>query len=81
MHEIADIACNFTSDRFDNDLEEVIDRAVANNITKFGLICSRLGDIDKFLKKSKPVSPIACGLFLFIISLSFSKYFSLISFA
>ena len=25
MHEIADIACNFTSDRFDNDLDEVID--------------------------------------------------------
>ena len=50
MHEIADIACNFTSDRFDNDLDEVIDRAVANNITKFGLICSRLSDLDKLLE-------------------------------
>ena len=50
MHEIADIACNFTSDRFNNDLDEVIDRAIANNITKFGLICSQLSDLDKLLE-------------------------------
>ena len=50
MHEIADIACNFTSDRFDKDLDEVIERAIANNITKFGLICSRLSDLDKLLE-------------------------------
>ena len=50
MHEIADIACNFTSERFDNDLDEVINQAIVNNITKFGLICSRLSDIDKLLE-------------------------------
>ena len=50
MHKIADIACNFTSDRFDNDLDEVIERAITNNITKFGLICSRLSDIDKLIE-------------------------------
>ena len=50
MHEIADIACNFTSDRFDNDLDEVINQAIVNNITKFGLICSKLSDIDKLLE-------------------------------
>ena len=50
MHEIADIACNFTSDRFENDLDEVINQAIINNITKFGLICSRLSDIDKLLE-------------------------------
>ena len=50
MHEIADIACNFTSDRFKKDLDEVIERAIANDITKFGLICSRLSDIDKLLE-------------------------------
>jgi TatD DNase family protein len=50
MHEIADIACNFTSDRFDNDLDEVINQAIVNNITKFGLICSRLSEIDKLLE-------------------------------
>ena len=50
MHEIADIACNFTSDRFDNDLDEIIDRAIVNNITKFGLICSQLSDLDKLLE-------------------------------
>ena len=50
MHEIADIACNFTSNRFDNDLDEVIDRAIANNITKFSVICSRLSDLNKLLE-------------------------------
>tara|TARA_B100001175_G_scaffold315390_1_gene326846 strand:+ start:840 stop:1628 length:789 start_codon:yes stop_codon:yes gene_type:complete len=50
MHEIADIACNFTSERFDKDLNEVINRAIKNKITKFGLICSRLNDLDKLLK-------------------------------
>ena len=50
MHEIADIACNFTSKRFDNDLDEVINQAIINNITKFGLICSRLSDLDKLLE-------------------------------
>ena len=49
MHEIADIACNFTSERFDNDLGKVVDKAIANKISKFGLICSRLSDIDKLL--------------------------------
>ena len=50
MNEIADIACNFTSERFDDDLNEVINRAITNKITKFGLICSRLIDLDKLLK-------------------------------
>ena len=48
MHQIADIACNFTSERFNKDLNEVINRAMTNKISKFGLICSRLGDLDKF---------------------------------
>ena len=50
MHEVADIACNFTSERFDKDLDEVINRAIANKITKFGLICSRMSDVNKLLK-------------------------------
>ena len=50
MNEIADIACNFTSERFNDDLNEVINRAITNKITKFGLICSRLMDLDKLLK-------------------------------
>ena len=50
MHEIPDIACNITSDRFENDLDEVINQAIVNNITKFGLICSRLSDIEKLLE-------------------------------
>ena len=35
MHEIVDIACNFTSDRFDNDLDGVIHKAINNKISKF----------------------------------------------
>ena len=50
MHEIADIACNFTSERFDKDLDEVINKAIDNKITKFGLICSRMSDLNKLLK-------------------------------
>ena len=49
MHEIADIACNFTSERFNKDLDEVISRAMTNKITKFGLICSQLDDVEKLL--------------------------------
>ena len=50
MNEIADIACNFTSERFDKDLDDVINRAITNKITKFALICSRLGDLEKLLE-------------------------------
>ena len=50
MHEVADIACNFTNERFDKDLDEVINRAKTNKITKFGLICSRLSDLDRLLE-------------------------------
>ena len=50
MHEVADIACNFTNERFDKDLDEVINRAITNKITKFGLICSRLSDLDRLLE-------------------------------
>ncbi len=56
MHEIADIACNFTSERFNKDLDEVIKRAIANKITKFGLICSRMSDLNKLLKIYKQYS-------------------------
>ena len=50
MHEIADIACNFTSDRFNNDIDEVINKAINNKVVKFALICSQLSDIDKLLE-------------------------------
>ena len=50
MHEVADIACNFTNERFDKDLDDVINRAITNKITKFGLICSRLSDLDRLLE-------------------------------
>ena len=49
MHNVFDIACNFTSERCDNDLDEVIERAIENNITKFGLICSCMDDFPKLI--------------------------------
>jgi TatD DNase family protein len=49
MHDIFDIACNFTSERFDGDLEEIINRAIKNNVTKFGLICSRVKDFPRLI--------------------------------
>ena len=50
MHTIFDIACNFTNERFDKDLNDVISRSFDNNITKFGLICSQLKDVQKIIK-------------------------------
>ena len=50
MNEVADIACNFTSERFDKDLDEIINRAITNKVTKFGIICSKLNDINKLLE-------------------------------
>ena len=34
MHEIADIACNFTSERFNKDLDEVISRAIKTELNE-----------------------------------------------
>ena len=56
MHDIFDIACNFTSERFDNDLNEVIDNAIENNVTKFGLICSRVSDFPRLINIYKTFS-------------------------
>ena len=58
MHNIFDIACNFTSERFDKDLEIVIERAIKNNVTKFGLICSSISDIPKLIHIQKTYSEL-----------------------
>ena len=50
MHTIFDIACNFTNERFDKDLNDVISRSFDNNITKFGLICSQLKDVQRIIE-------------------------------
>ena len=42
MINLFDIACNFSSDRFDNDLNEVIQRAKNNNVTKFLVVSASL---------------------------------------
>jgi len=50
MNKLFDIACNFTSDRFDEDLDDVIINAISNNVDKFLLVSAEIKDIDKILK-------------------------------
>ena len=50
MQKLFDIACNFTSDRFDNDLDQVIQDAILNNVKKFLIVSAELGDNDKILE-------------------------------
>ena len=47
MSELFDIACNFSSNRYDNDLHEVIKNAKNNNVTKFLVVSASINDVDK----------------------------------
>ena len=50
MSNLFDIACNFSSSRFESDLNEVIKRAKDNNVTKFLLVSASLKDAEKVNK-------------------------------
>ena len=50
MNNLFDIACNFSSDRFEKDLNKVIKRAKYNNVTKFLLVSASLKDAEKVNK-------------------------------
>ena len=47
MNPLFDIACNFSSSKFDKDLDQVISRALENNVKKFLVTCSSIYDIEK----------------------------------
>jgi TatD DNase family protein len=47
MNNLFDIACNFSSERFDKDLNEVIQRAKNNNVNKFLVVSASLNDTEK----------------------------------
>ena len=47
MNNLFDIACNFSSDRFDKDLDEVIQRAKEKKVTKFLVVSASLKDVEK----------------------------------
>ena len=49
MNKLFDIACNFTSNRFDEDLDKVIVNAIDKNVDKFLLVSAEMGDIDRIL--------------------------------
>ena len=50
MSSLFDIACNFSSERFDNDLEKVIDRAIKENVNKFLVVSASIKEFDKVYK-------------------------------
>ena len=43
MTKLFDIACNFTSERFHSDLDDVISNAIENNVEKFLVVSAELG--------------------------------------
>ena len=66
MINLFDIACNFSSDRFDNDLNEVIKRAKNNNVTKFLVVSASLKDVKKFIEFIKIIKIHVFLLLVFI---------------
>ena len=56
MHQLFDIACNFTSEQFNKDLDETIKRAINANVSKFLIVSASLSDtpnIQDIYKKYK----------------------------
>ena len=58
MSELFDIACNFSSNRYDNDLDEVIKNAKNNNVTKFLVVSASINDVDKVIRFTKNIDRI-----------------------
>ena len=47
MSHLFDIACNFSSERFDNDLQDVIQRAINNKVKKFLIVSASFKDVER----------------------------------
>ena len=56
MTKLFDIACNFTSERFDSDLDDVISNAIKNNVDKFLVVSAELDDTKKIQEIKKKYS-------------------------
>ena len=52
MGHLFDIACNFSSERFDNDLQDVIQRAIENKVNKFLIVSASLKEVEKVYELS-----------------------------
>ena len=63
MTKLFDIACNFTSERFNSDLDDVISNAIENNVEKFLVVSAELGDTEK-IQKIKQKYPENCFITL-----------------
>ena len=59
MTKLFDIACNFTSERFNSDLDYVISSAINNNVDKFLVVSAELDDTKK-IQKIKQEYPENC---------------------
>ena len=59
MTKLFDIACNFTSERFNSDLDDVISSAINNNVDKFLVVSAELDDTKK-IQKIKQEYPENC---------------------
>ena len=58
MTKLFDIACNFTSERFNSDLDDVISNAIENNVEKFLVVSAELGDTEKSKKLNRNTQKI-----------------------
>ena len=50
MNDLFDIACNFTHESFDDDLEQVINNGMSVGVNKFLVVAAELDDAHKIDK-------------------------------
>ena len=50
MNQLFDIACNFTHESFNDDLNKVIDDGLANGVNRFLVVAAELDDAEKINK-------------------------------
>ena len=65
MNDLFDIACNFTHESFDDDLEQVIKDAMSIGVTKFLVVAADLEDakkIDELILTNKDLSYFTTGV-------------------
>ena len=65
MNDLFDIACNFTHESFEDDLEQVIDNGMSIGVSKFLVVAAELDDahkIDKLITNHKDLLYFTTGV-------------------
>ena len=65
MYDLFDIACNFTHESFDDDLEQVINNGMSIGVNKFLVVAAELDDankIDKLITNHKDLLYFTTGV-------------------